>query len=171
MLEKRALWVVLMVAAMMGGCSKEALLRSELEDPQDRRETILLTLKIFDEHPEYVDELFELARGHEKTFERLIMQAALALEDPAFAASAARQLAKHPTAVERITQAMLVEARTSPELRRALAAAILAEGEVMNQIVTENPQLMRQVLMRTFGGGSPPPAPVPPPEATVPPTP
>lgn len=145
---------VVLVLLFMTGCSKEALLRSSLEDAEERRDTIELTLKIFDEHPEYVDELFVLAQGHDPTFDQLVKQAAVALEDPAFATKVAGKLAKHPRAVELITRAMLVEARTSPELRRALAMAILAEGDVMNQLVTENPELIRRVLT---GGGSPPP--------------
>jgi hypothetical protein len=138
------------------GCSKESMLRSALEDPIERRDTMALTLKIFDEHPEYVDDLFVQARGHLPTFDRLVQQAALALEDPAFAANVASKLSHHPKGVELITRAMLVEARTNPELRRALANAILAEGNVMHQIASENPQLVQQVLMRAISGTPPP---------------
>jgi hypothetical protein len=138
------------------GCSKESMLRSALEDPEERRDTMQLTLKIFDEHPEYVDDLFVLARGHEPTFDRLVQQAAVALEDPAFAAQVATKLANHPQAVELITRAMLVEARNSPELRRAIANAILAEGNVMHQLASENPQLVQQVLIRAISGAPPP---------------
>jgi hypothetical protein len=153
-------WLSVVLLLLLAGCSKESLLRSELEDPADRKETIQITLKIFDEHPEYVDELFVLAQGHDPTFDRLVQQAALALEDPAFAKKVAQKLAKHPKAVELITRAMMVEARNDPELRKALAAAILTEGDVMNQIARENPQLVQQVLIRTIGGGgAPAPAP------------
>ena len=151
MLSSRWVGLVIMVVVALG-CSKESLLRSALEDPEERKETMQLTLKIFDEHPEYVDDLFVLARGHEPTFDRLVQQAALALKDPAFATLVAGKLAKHPKGVEHITRAMLVEARTNAELRRALAAALLTEGDVMNQIAAENPQLVQQVLMRAIGG-------------------
>jgi hypothetical protein len=69
----------------------------------------------------------------------------------------ARKLSKHPKAVELMTRAMLVEARDKPELRRALANAILSEGDVMHKIAAENPELVRQVLMRIIAGGPPPP--------------
>ena len=143
------------ILLFIAGCSKESMLRSALEDPAERRDTMDLTLKIFDEHPEYVDDLFVLARGHEPTFDRLVQQAAIALEDPAFAAKVANKLAAHPKSVELITRAMMVEARNDPELRRALASAILAEGDVMQQIAAENPQLVQRVLMRILGGASP----------------
>jgi hypothetical protein len=140
------------VLVLVTGCSKESMLRSALEDPAERRETMELTLKIFDEHPEYVDDLFVLARGHDPTFERLVQQAAIALEDPAFAASVANKLARHPVSVQLITRAMLVEARSNPELRRAMATAILSEGDVMQQIAAENPELVQQVLVRIISG-------------------
>ena len=140
------------VLLLVTGCSKESMLRSALEDPAERRETMDLTLKIFDEHPEYVDDLFVLARGHDPTFERLVQQAAVALEDPEFAARVANKLARHPTSVQLITRAMLVEARNNPDLRRAMAAAILSEGDVMQQIAAENPELVQQVLIRIISG-------------------
>jgi hypothetical protein len=154
----RARYVV--CAAIVGlataGCSKESMLRSALEDPEERRETLALTLQIFDEHPEYVAELFAQARTHDATFDQLVTLTAAALEDPAFAAKVADKLSTHPKAVEMTTRAMLVEARDKPELRRAMAMAILAEGEVMQQIAAENPELVRQVLTRILVGGAPP---------------
>lgn len=154
--------VLLVILLWVVGCSKESMLRSAMEDPEERRDTMQLTLKLFDEHPEYVDELLHLARAHEPTFERLVLQTALALEDPAFAARVAAALVSHPNAVEHSTRALLAESKTRPEIRRALAAAIAAESEATNLIVTEHPQIMQQVLLRTFQGGTPP-APVPPP--------
>ncbi|HZO12430.1 MAG TPA: hypothetical protein VFB62_04205 [Polyangiaceae bacterium] len=151
MVRTRIGWFGLVVV-LCCGCSKESMLRSALEDPEERRDTMALTLKIFDEHPEYVDELFVQARGHQPTFDQLIKQAAVALEDPDFAAEVARKLSEHPKAVELITRAMLVEARDKPELRRAIATAILSEGDVMHQIAAENPQLVQQVLMRIIAG-------------------
>jgi hypothetical protein len=153
----RTRYVLLAVFALLAfGCSKESMLRSALEDPSERRDTMELTLKIFDEHPEYVAELFKEARGHQRTFDQLVAQAAVALEDPAFAADVAHKLSSHPKAVELMTRAMLVEARDKPELRRALAAAILSEGDVMQQIAAENPELVRQVLVRIMSGAAAP---------------
>ena len=144
-----------LVALLGTACSKESMLRSALEDPSERKETMELTLKIFDEHPEYVDELFEQARGHDKTFDQLVKRAAVSLEDPAFAALVADKLSNNPKAVELMTRAMLAEARDKPELRRAVAAAILGEGDVMHQIAAENPELVRQVLTRILTGAPP----------------
>src|SRR5262245_7314488 len=95
------------VLLLVAGCSRESLLRSALEDPEERRETMLLTLKVFDAHPEYVDELFVLAREHDATFDRLVLQTVLALDDPAFAKRVADTLAKHPNAIDKSTRAML----------------------------------------------------------------
>jgi hypothetical protein len=153
--------LLLLLLPVVVGCSKESLLRSALEDPEERKETMMITLKVFDEHPEYVDELFVLAREHDATFERLVVQTALALEDPAFAKKVAEVLASHPNAIELSTRATLAEARTKPELRHALARAILAEGEALNLIVTEHPEIMQQVLFRTLQGPAPAPAPPP----------
>ena len=148
--------VSLALLLLLAACSKESMLRSALEDPEERRDTMALTLKIFDEHPEYVVELFEQARGHKPTFDQLVKQAAIAIEDPTFAADVADKLSNHPKAVELMTRAMLAEARDKPELRRALAMAILSEGDVMHQLAAENPELVRQVLTRILSGAPPP---------------
>ena len=79
-------------ALLLGGCSKESMLRSSLEEPEERRDTLELTLKVFDEHPEYVDELFSMARAHPTTFQRLLEKTATETEDEAFAAEVAGAL-------------------------------------------------------------------------------
>lgn len=145
MVLRRMVGLALVVLGILG-CSKESLLRGELEDPADRKETLELTLKIFDEHPEYVDDLFVLAKEHDATFNRLVELVAVALEDEAFAANVAENVSKHPKAVELITRAILIKARENPELRTALASALLAESDVMNMIIAENPALVRKVL-------------------------
>ena len=102
-----------LVLLLVAGCSKESLLRGALADPADRKETMELTLKICDEHPEYVDDLFALARGHAPTFDRLVQQTAAALEDPAFSTDVAGKLATHTKAVQIVTEALLATARNA----------------------------------------------------------
>ncbi len=145
-------------ALLLGGCSKESMLRSSLEEPEERRDTLELTLKVFDEHPEYVDELFSMARAHPTTFQRLLEKTATETEDEAFAAEVAAHLAGHPQAVERIMMAMLVESRTRPELRAAIARAILANPDVMAMLMAEHPQITQMAIMQ---GLAPVPAPTP----------
>lgn len=151
---------MVVVALLVGGCSKESMLRGALEDPEERKDTLELTLKVFDDHPEYVDELFTMAREHPPTFQRLLEKTATELEDEAFAAEVAGHLAGHPQAVERIMMAMLVESRSRPELRAAIARAILANPDVMAMLMAEHPQITQMAIMR---GLAPVPVPPPPP--------
>ena len=140
------------------------MLRSSLEEPEERKDTLELTLKVFDEHPEYVDELFAMAREHPMTFQRLLELTATELEDQAFATEVAGHLASHPAAVESIMMAMLLEARTRPELRAAIARAILANPDVMAMLMAEHPQITQMAIMRGLAPVPPqvpPPAPVP----------
>lgn len=153
------------MALFLSGCSKESMLRSALEEPDERKDTLELTLKVFDEHPEYVDELFTMARDHPPTFQQLLERTAIELEDQAFATEVASHLAGHPQAVERIMMAMLLEARGRPELRAAIARAILANPDVMMMLMAEHPQITQMAIMR---GLAPVPAPT---VSPVPPTP
>lgn len=166
MIKSRGLQLVL-VLVFVSACSRESMIRGALEDPSERRDTMRTTLKIYDEHPEYVDELFAAAREHEATFQRLLQRAAIALEDPAFATLTAGPIAERPLAAEHTTRATLAAARTRPELRRALANALVAEGDVMSLILAEHPQLLQQVFM----GGSRRPSTVQPLTPTPVPTP
>jgi hypothetical protein len=146
-------WTLLLFLSI--GCSKESLLRSSLEEAEERRDTFELTLKILDEHPEYVDELVAQAQSHPPTFDRLVVRGAAALEDPAIARRVAGTLATQPQGLEAGSRAILQRSRSSPELRRALAAAIIAEPDAAAQIVAENPAIMQQMLMRRLPGAAP----------------
>lgn len=160
----RAVGWLMLCAGLLGGlsaCSKESMLRSSLEEPEERKDTLELTLKVFDEHPEYVDELFALAREHPMAFQRLLENTATELEGPEFAAEVAGHLANHPKAVESTMMAMLAEARTRPELRAAIARAILANPDVMGQLMAEHPQITQMAIMRGLTVPAPVPAPAP----------
>ncbi|MCA9622803.1 MAG: hypothetical protein KC731_27480 [Myxococcales bacterium] len=156
----RALGAALLLLLSVG-CSKKSLLQSALEDPEERRDTFELTLQELDAHPEYVDELFEAARAHPTTFAALFQRAALALDDEALAREVAGHLANQPQAARRIMVAMLDEARQRPELREAIASAILDRQDVSTQILVEHPQIVQQALLGGIGVMPPPPPPVP----------
>ena len=151
MLATRTIPVALCLLAGLGGCTKESLLRSTLADPSDRKEIMEITLKILDEHPEYVDDLLALARGHEPMFDRLMQQSAVTLEeDPTFAPQIASKLARHPKALEVVTRATLVEGRGDAAVRSAIAAATLAESDVVQTMASEHPELVQQIMTGMF---------------------
>lgn len=126
------------------------MLRSALEDPDERRETLALTLKVFDDHPEYIDELLVMAREHPVSFGRLLDVTAKALEEPAFAQDVGARIAEHPVAVEQVTRVLLAESERRPELRRAIAQAILGSDAAVAQILREHPEIVQRAMMRTL---------------------
>jgi hypothetical protein len=72
------------VALALGACTiaqKRAVEEKITDDPGRRRETFEATLRLLDEKPEYVDEFFQLARGHPKTLGRFLRDTSRSLHE------------------------------------------------------------------------------------------
>jgi hypothetical protein len=95
-----------------------------------RRESLEATLRVLDQHPEYVDELFALTLEHPKTLDRFLQNTGRALADDALARKTARRLADSPPGLRQILIATLDEVSDEPD-------ALMATSEAMK----ERPQL------------------------------
>jgi hypothetical protein len=123
------------------GCSagtQKPVISGAIEHDSARREAFEATLRVLDEHPEYVDEFFAAARHHPRTLDRFMKNAASELERDEFARLVAKRLTESPQGLKRVLIASLDEASDEP-------AALLAISEAM----AERPQLAAIVVAQT----------------------
>jgi hypothetical protein len=143
-------WCVPLGVAALLACSagqKRAVVEKAVEPDESRRELFEATLRVLDEHPEYVDEFFGLAVSkHPETLGRFIEDTAARLDDRALAERTAAALARHPEGLEQILVSTLDAAAGKPEARRAIGSAIASRPERAARVLIENPRSAANVF-------------------------
>ncbi|HYX92762.1 MAG TPA: hypothetical protein VE782_14455 [Myxococcaceae bacterium] len=125
--------------------TKRAILTKALDSPDERQGFFEATLRILDEHPEYVDELFQLARKHPETFQRLLARTAAQLSDPQLAALTAEQLVQHPDSLYAVLVANLEAVADHPEAKKAIARAIEDRAPAAADAMISRPSAVRRI--------------------------
>jgi hypothetical protein len=140
-------WVAGAVLLACSAGQKRPVVEKAVEGEETRRELFEATLRVLDEHPEYVDEFFELAVSkHPETLRRFIEDTAARLDDEALAKPTAAALARHPDGLEQILVSTLDASAGRAEARRAIASAIAARPERAARILSENPRSAASVF-------------------------
>jgi hypothetical protein len=137
------------LAVMVAGCSAGAQKRAiatALDDESRRRESFEATLRVLDEHPGYVDELFSAALRHPATLDRLLRDTARELERDEFARFTATRLAADPEGLKQILIATLDEASDDPKALRAASQAMAARPQVAAIVVVQSDETIRATL-------------------------
>jgi hypothetical protein len=141
-------WACLL--ALVAGCAtstKEALVDRTLHDRHRRLDSFEATLRVLDQHPEYVDEFFTIARRHEATLGRVIEDQSAAMDgDRALARLTAEHLGRHPRALGNIMQETLVAIRHDQASRQAVATAMAAHADISAGIVTDDGDAMAKLV-------------------------
>jgi hypothetical protein len=103
---------------------KKPVVATAVDDSETRHEAFEATLRVLDQHPEYVDEFFVAARRHPQTLDRLLQDTTRALAEPDFARQAAGHLGAEPAGLKSTLIATLDEIKDQPEAQEAVAQAI-----------------------------------------------
>lgn len=108
-----------------------------MENPKLRRESLEATLRVTDEHPEYVDDLFALTLQHPKTLDRFLSDAATHLHEEELSRMTAKRLAEHPDSLRQVMIASLDASSDKP-----------ASLDGISQAMQERPQLAAIALVQ-----------------------
>jgi hypothetical protein len=128
---------------------KESLMRFALDADERRQELLEATLRVLDDHPEYVDELFAMAEKHPDTLERFIENAVENLDEEELAMVTAEHLARNPASLKMILVETIRASEADPAARAAIAAALGAEVELTTDILTDDPELVTESMIAT----------------------
>jgi len=125
---------------------KQPVVATALDDREMRHESLEATLRVLDEHPEYVDEMFQLSLRHPAMLDRLLHNTALQLKDPAFARRVARHLADRPESLRQTLVATLDEVEQRPEAAQAAARAIEERPDQTVQVMVQRDSTVRATV-------------------------
>ncbi|HKO48302.1 MAG TPA: hypothetical protein VJV79_11290 [Polyangiaceae bacterium] len=131
------------------GCSAGAqkpVLEGALKDPTMRRESFEATLRVLDEHPEYVPEFMDLALKHETALEALLDDTARRLQDDGLARRTANHLAKYPNGLRQTLIAALDRISGEPAALEGAAQAMAARPQVAAIVITQREDAVRSTL-------------------------
>jgi hypothetical protein len=162
-----ALLLCLLPACTVG--AKKALISTTMEPDDERLKAMEANLRIFDEHPEYIDEMFKLMLEHPATLNRFLAVSASGLKDPRFASLQAKHLVQEPRSLTVAMVAIVDALQGHPEAQSAFLAAmrerkgristvLLSDKETLTQMMgamaSQSDDALTRELRELFGGGS-----------------
>ncbi len=142
-----------LAALLASGCgvgAKQRIVAIAMDRDTTRAETMEATLRVLDEHPEYVGELFRAARRHPATLERFMAAAVADLDERALAELVARYLAQNPASLEEIFIRTLEASERRPAARAAIGRAIAARRAIAAGIITDDEADAERMLLATL---------------------
>jgi hypothetical protein len=131
--------------ACSAGTQKPAL-ETAMKNDEQRAESLEATLRVMDENPEYVDELFALAVRHPATLERFLENHARNLKDDELAKMTAKHLAAHPPGLKHVMIKNLDEISDDPAAMQAVAEAMLERPQVSAMVIAQKPEAVRALV-------------------------
>lgn len=141
-------WLAALVSlsiACSAGTQKPAL-DTVMKNDEQRKETLEATLRVMDENPEYVDELFALAVRHPATLERFLENHARNLTNDELARMTAKRLAAHPDGLKHVMLKNLDEISDDPAAMQAVAEAMLERPQVSAMVIAHKPEAVRALV-------------------------
>ena len=141
--------LVLVGFLFCGACgvgAEKSAIDAALEKPALRAQTFEATMRALDQHPDWVDELYRVARRHPPTMNRFVANDTRDLREKDLARTTAADLAENPASLERIFIETIDASHGHPEARAAIARAVAARHEALSAIVTDFPPALRETM-------------------------
>jgi hypothetical protein len=134
---------------LLAGCSASAqkpAIATALDRSQVRHETFEATLRVLDEHPEYVSEFLTTAQAHPRALDRFMSDTARELRRDEFARFVAKRLTKDPEGLEMTLVACMDEASDDPAALEAMSRAMAARPQLAAIVVVQSDASLRSNL-------------------------
>lgn len=148
--RRGALAALALLLACTIGQKRAAIEKTTEGKPGTRHDLFEATLRVLDDHPEFVDEFFQLARKHPLTLDRFLDDTAAALDEPGLAKKTAAALAAHPAALKQILERTLDAAKDHPKAQDAIAAAMIARPALAARAIATRPEAVQRVSEATI---------------------
>jgi hypothetical protein len=144
-------WGIL-AATACAGQQKGKVVEKTLDtmSEEQRRSAFDTMAAVLDRNPELVDEFYLVAREHPEMFHRFLANSARDLKEPALARETAVLLVANPASLEQVMHQTMVLAGKDPEGRAVLARVIVAEREIVADILADNPRALGKTTGATL---------------------
>lgn len=111
-----------------------------------RRSSFEDTSKVLDQHPDWIDDFYVVARKHPALMRRFLTNAARDLKEPELAALTAELLVNEPASTEQMLKATVDAAVSKQDARKAINRAVASRAEAMSEIMSDDPATMDAVM-------------------------
>jgi hypothetical protein len=138
---RRTFWGVAAAMIALSGCgagAQKSIVQTAISSGAERSTAFEATARALDEHPEYVDEFYEVARRHPPMLNRFLSDTARDLHDPKLARPTAALLAQHPQSLETTLVDTLDAARGRPGARAAIDRAVVERHVVLADVLSDD---------------------------------
>jgi hypothetical protein len=125
---------------------QKPVIATAVDNADARHTSFEATLRVLDEHPEYVDELFAQSRKHPKTLDRLLYDTAQHLHEEELAKRTAVQLCDAPAGLKTTLIASLDQMQDQPAALNAAAEAIEERPKETANMVTQRELAIRRTV-------------------------
>jgi hypothetical protein len=140
----RALMVTVVVFALGCGATQEKpAITAALKNDDIRAQTFEATARALDEHPEWVDEFYKVARHHPAMMHRFLENSARDLYEKDFARDVGRVLAENPKSLERVFDETVDAANEKPASRKALLRGVRSRSAELAGILLADEETLR----------------------------
>src|SRR6266542_3810965 len=110
--------------------------------------------RVLDQHLDWVDQFYDVARRHPVLMKRFLTRAAADLKAPSMAKMTGELLAKEPESLEQVLLSTVDAAKSDKKARQAMNRAIEARAETMSDVITDSPATATAVLRGTLAVAS-----------------
>ena len=131
------------------GCSAAAqkpVLQTAWGDASVRHDSFDATLRVLDEHPEYVHEFLGQALQHPVALNAFLEDTATRLEEDSLARATAKHLAVHPKGLKQVLIATLDAVSDQPAGEDGAAQAMAARPQLAAIVITQREDALRPTL-------------------------
>lgn len=139
----KALALVLLVACSTS--SKTEITEKAMADDNRRAQIIEATLRVMDQHPEYVDEFFRQTRKHDRTLDRFLADTSRAQASPALARQVASHLVDYPAGLREVMIQTLDAAHDKPDAQHAITDAVAQRPDEVAQYMKNSPDTLARL--------------------------
>jgi hypothetical protein len=142
-------WVALICAAIVacGSAAKQSGLDQVLGSmsPQQRHDNFQDVATVLEQHPDWIDQFYDVAKAHPALMKRFLVRATHDLKEPQMAKMTGELLAAEPASLEQVLLSTVDAAKSRPDARAAINRAVAARAESMSDIMTDSPATLEAV--------------------------
>jgi hypothetical protein len=137
----RIFWALALVAACTASAKQQGMEKLLAGmTPSERSDNFQDAALVLDQHPDWIDQFYEVARRHPALMKRFLTRATHDLKEPELAKTTAELLAAEPASLEQILIRTVDAAKPNKEARLAIDRAIAERAEAMSDVMTDDPE-------------------------------
>jgi len=141
-------WLICSLLVIVAGChasEQKPAMQAAWQSPQVRHESFEATLRVLDEHPEWVPELMDVAVTH-AAIEAILQDTVRRLEEDGFSRKTAKHLAADPKALKQILIATLDAVSDQPAGEDAAAQAMASRPQLAAIVISQREDALKSTL-------------------------